>query len=158
MDYVITGRLALCVYVKPCFTDRIDVLCREGTAAEVAALMPAARIAINIRQVESRPDQQALDMPLTVDVFGMAARFICPEYLLWQCLSNDDAQSSADAIALIQSGVFNVSSFCDMLAHHDAWLALDRFQQMWMRAKMQQSYSESVALRLSRRTNGSEKE
>jgi hypothetical protein len=152
MDYAITGRLALCVFAEPGFTDRIDILCREGMAADVVELLPPARIVINIVQANSPPDCHALGMPLRVDVFGMIARFIRPEYLLWQCLLGDDDQSSANAIALIQSGVIEIHSFCDLLVQHAAWQSLARLNQKLMRANMQKSYSESVALRLFRRT------
>lgn len=172
-SYAVAGALAHDLYVRPRFTDQINVLCQNEEHAQIVSALVASgftvtRTALGIATLKtddakgyvvltggnSNVMRYALAHATQRQVFSVAARVVSPQALLWLFLESDKMQHHADAIALIESGLVAPEEIHDLLACEGAGGALarlDLLQADIQRARYARSYSDSVKARLSRR-------
>ncbi|MDD4911065.1 MAG: hypothetical protein PHP57_02110 [Sideroxydans sp.] len=171
-SYALAGTLALDLYVRPRFTDQINILCQPDQHAQIVSALTASGLAITqtalsiatlkaddakgyvvLNGRDSSATRYALMHATQRQVFSVAARVVSPLALLWLFLECDEMQHHADAIALIESGLVSPDEIHDLLTSEGASAALTMLEQLQadiQQARYTRSYSDSVKARIQR--------
>lgn len=159
--YCLVGTLALGMYVRPRFTDEIEVLSKAedfGRAKELLAAPGGADHAkeVSIRMTAaSRPEAlHALANCRQLTLFGMLGRFASPLSLAWMLLEGSEPYADHDVAQLLMGEVVTTGEIEQLLERHFATEARNRLAAIRSdidEGRYSRTYSDSVKARLARR-------
>lgn len=159
IDYAFAGTLALDMYVRPRFTDEIEVFCRtvdlgqaERLVASISKGEHATKICIRLG-ANSRPGHlHALANSRQLALFGTLARFASPLSLAWNLLESTAPYADHDVSQLLIQKVVGADELKRLLDLHSSAQATERLAEIINRLDRERStYNDSVKARLARR-------
>lgn len=160
IPHVFLGTLALNTFIRPRFTDEIQMVCEHGTMARLAEEMD--RIAVQsafvgnfrLSSTESDAATFALASRTKKTLFGAPADLPSALALCWTFLENDDLRSQFDAGSLRAAGIVSENDLQSLLQRHACDAALRRLSDLRrdiQKGRYSGTYDDSVRARLLRR-------
>lgn len=162
--YVISGAVALSLYIRPRMTIDIDVLVERHQRAEIDKLFSAkfevrsldhfqsrfgeGGVTIDVRYAHTEAEEFALANGIDATILGTSVRAASPEALVWLYLFSDYAQNFVDGLLIIRDGrIADVEAMRNRIHQADPGL-IPKLQEMVEAASRPVlSYEESRARR-----------
>lgn len=160
LQYCFCGTLARNMYLRPRFTDEIEVLSITEEVENIKALLASEDLAGkpgSVRlQLNSSPNPRHLYMLANyrqLTLFGVSARFVCPLALAWDYLESNTPYAESDVGELLLHGHVLASDIQPLLEQHHSSQALEKLAQVCddvSKGRYSGTYSDSVRARLHR--------
>lgn len=159
--YCLVGTLALGMYVRPRFTDEIEVLGDPDGFARTKEFLSALsgvghadKVSIRLTAA-SRPEAlHALANCRRLTLFGMLSRYASPLSLAWMLLEGREPYSDHDIAQLLMGELVTVDEIEQLLDRHLATEARNRLTAIRSaigEGRYSRTYNDSVKARLARR-------
>lgn len=160
VPHVFVGTLALNTYVRPRYTQEIQIICDHSAIgqldSELNRMAEQVRFGGSIKvEIPTNPAMaHALASTRPAVLFDTTAPVPTALALCWLFLETDDLSSQADAGSLLAAGVLASDELQPLLEHHASHAALIRFGEAKRNVEQGRysgTYSDSVRARLQRR-------
>lgn len=163
IPFVFIGTLALDTFVRPRFTDEMEIVCDCNEIEQLADELrlkveqQAGLVEIKLCKPSSPSLAHALHTKASASCLDTPAYFPTAPSLCWIFLERDDFQSTTDAGTLLAAGVVNRTELATLLEQHGSKQALSRLEtveaailQGQYQGLQGEGYSDSVRARLQR--------
>ncbi len=161
IEYCLVGTLALGMYVRPRFTDKIEVLCDTDGFARAKELLAALdgadhadEVSIRLTVASPQGGVHALANCQQLALFGTLGKFASPLSLAWMFLESVEPYADHDVAQLLIDGPVTANDIEQLLERHLATEARNRLAAIHSdidKGRYSRTYSDSVKARLSGR-------